>query len=387
MTDTGTFTTKLHLYNPAFYDASPISTTTVFTVNNTADTINFAVHKLGEFKDCSVSLFAAGSIVRPGFPVAYKIKCVNNGTEALTNRSLIFVKDSHLQFQNATISPQSISGDTLVWNLSQLQPDSIISITVNMLADNIPLINLNDTIYSFVSIDTTADYTPADNSAGLRQRVTGSFDPNDKQESHAGVITKLEVQRGNYLNYSIRFQNTGNDTAFNIIVRDSLDEKLSPGDFEMVECSHPYSFKITKGKYITWELPHTNLVDSFHNEPASHGYISYRIKPKAGVAVGDHINNNASIYFDFNLPVETNTETTIVRRTVAVWTGKVNTDWANKENWDINEVPDGEATVIIPASVANSPVVNRNAECYSIQVDPLASITINAGYNLLINGK
>jgi hypothetical protein len=37
------------------------------------------------------------------------------------------------------------------------------------------------------------------------------------------------------------------------------------------------------------------------------GYITFQIKPRAGYAVGDIIPNTASIYFDFNPPIITNT--------------------------------------------------------------------------------
>jgi hypothetical protein len=36
------------------------------------------------------------------------------------------------------------------------------------------------------------------------------------------------------------------------------------------------------------------------NEPASHGYVSFKIKPRPRVVIGDSLNNKAAIYFDFN---------------------------------------------------------------------------------------
>jgi len=54
------------------------------------------------------------------------------------------------------------------------------------------------------------------------------------------------------------------------------------------------------------------LPDSNVNEPLSHGFIHYRIKPKTSLVLNDSIQNNAAIYFDFNDPVITNTATTHV---------------------------------------------------------------------------
>ena len=44
----------------------------------------------------------------------------------------------------------------------------------------------------------------------------------------------------------------------------------------------------------------------------SHGYIAFRIKAKSNLTAGEYFQNKASIYFDYNLPVETNRTTTVV---------------------------------------------------------------------------
>jgi hypothetical protein len=48
------------------------------------------------------------------------------------------------------------------------------------------------------------------------------------------------------------------------------------------------------------------LADSNTSEPASHGYVTYRIKQNNNVAHLTQIQNSASIYFDFNPPIYTN---------------------------------------------------------------------------------
>ena len=44
--------------------------------------------------------------------------------------------------------------------------------------------------------------------------ITGAFDPNDKQVYPKGYGTSAYIRRDQELDYTIRFQNTGNDTAF-----------------------------------------------------------------------------------------------------------------------------------------------------------------------------
>lgn len=384
--DTGSFVTHLVLNNPVYYSALPVSDVSVFGSHFGADTVDFAVHKNGDFTDNTVSIFSTDN-VRPGRMTGYTIRLANNGTAPAIDRKLTIIKDSRLQYSSASITPLSISGDTITWNIDTLPVDALKFLNVSLLPGIPPVLDAGDTVYSSILFDSTADLNIADNYASVKQLVINSFDPNDKTEVHAGSISKLEVQQGNYLTYTIRFQNTGNDTAFNITIRDALDEKLSTGTFEMIATSHPYQLKIKDGKYLSWEFNDVMLVDSNHNEPASHGFVTYRIKSKSDLVLGDVINNAASIYFDFNQPVVTNTERTTVVKTIAIWTGAQSSAWDNKVNWNINAVPDAETVVIIPANVPNYPVVNSNASCFTLRVDSNATITVSEGVNLEITGK
>src|SRR5205823_7127966 len=43
------------------------------------------------------------------------------------------------------------------------------------------------------------------------------------------------------------------------------------------------------------------------NEPLSHGYVQFKVKLKTGLTNGTLIHNSGNIYFDFGVPVTTNT--------------------------------------------------------------------------------
>jgi uncharacterized repeat protein (TIGR01451 family) len=185
--------------------------------------------------------------------------------------------------------------------------------SIETVVDILPAVSIDDTLECRAIIDTTGDINKANNEAVVRQRVTGSYDPNDKQEAHGGFITPAELNAGKPLVYTIRFQNTGNDTAFNVVIRDTLPANSDWNSFEMVQASHPYTLTITDDRYAKWTFANILLVDSNRNEPLSHGYLTFRIKAASTVAIGDKINNSASIYFDFNPPVITNTTETEVK--------------------------------------------------------------------------
>jgi hypothetical protein len=53
-----------------------------------------------------------------------------------------------------------------------------------------------------------------------------------------------------------------------------------------------------------------NLEDSTSNEPASHGFILFKAKPRADLAPGTEAASTAYIFFDMNPPIVTNTALT-----------------------------------------------------------------------------
>lgn len=210
---------------------------------------------------------------------------------------------------SATPMPDRVSGDSLFWNFSNLNPFQEVAIDLSLAVGAPPLVNVMDTLRFKAFIEPVAqDQQLADNQDSVIRVATGSYDPNDKNENHGGHVTLSEASNG-YLSYVIRFQNMGTDTAFSIIVRDTLDEKLDWSSIEMIGASHVYSLQIADGNKCTWRFNNILLPHSAINEPASHGFISYRLKTK-NVQVNDVIKNSASIYFDFNLPVKTQTHET-----------------------------------------------------------------------------
>jgi hypothetical protein len=65
--------------------------------------------------------------------------------------------------------------------------------------------------------------------------------------------------------------------------------------------------QVLPGDVLKFTFDDIWLADSVSNEPASHGWVTYRITAKPGLAPLTQITNTAGIYFDFNAPVITNT--------------------------------------------------------------------------------
>ena len=107
--------------------------------------------------------------------------------------------------------------------------------------------------------------------------------------------------------YTIRFQNTGTDTAYTIIIRDTLDVNLDVNTFTITGASHPVRTIILQDRIVEFQFNSIFLPNSVVNEPKSHGFISYRIKPKTVLPAPVVIYNTAHIYFDFDFYEITNT--------------------------------------------------------------------------------
>lgn len=135
---------------------------------------------------------------------------------------------------------------------------------------------------------------------------TGSFDPNDKQGFPFGALSEHFIPMQQPIEYLIRFQNTGTDTAFSVVIKDTLDGNLDVNTIRPLGGSHPYLFNLNGTGIAQFSFHNIMLPDSNTNERASHGYIKFSIAPKASLPEGTIINNDAAIYFDFNKPVITN---------------------------------------------------------------------------------
>ncbi len=139
------------------------------------------------------------------------------------------------------------------------------------------------------------------------QANIGSYDPNDKQGFPAGFTEEHIIEPGQDIEYLIRFQNTGTDTAFKVVIVDVLPPELDLATVRPGASSHPYTYGVTPEGWLTFTFNDIMLPDSNVNEPASNGFVRFRASQVPGLSHGNVIANTALIYFDFNAPIQTNT--------------------------------------------------------------------------------
>lgn len=269
-------------------------------------TYYFPITSIQPYTDVSVTLFA-NSQPRPGFTYTNTIAIKNNSYTTVPFGNISFAKDNDVTI----ISVSEISIVSTVtgfdYSYSDLAPFETRNLTVTMQVPTMPTVNLGDVLTNSVSIEAIEnEVNLTNNTFSLSQVVVGSYDPNDKNESHGGKIVFADFTADDYLYYTIRFENTGTAAAEFIRIEDTLEDGLDETTFEMLNASHQYNVRRTDNQLI-WNFFDIDLPPTIEDAELSQGYIHFKIKPKPGFALGDVIENTAEIYFDYNPPIITNT--------------------------------------------------------------------------------
>jgi len=297
------FTVSVMNY-PSYYSVSPASQNVTFTTSST-EVVDFCVTANQSIEDLNITLLPTGG-ARPGFEADYQLVVENLGTQNVTNATVTVDFDDAMQsFVSASVTPTSTTANQLSFDITNLQPLTNQKIDFTQQTFQPPTVNGGDILSFTATVTPNAnDNTPTDNVFDFDQVVVNSYDPNDKQVLQGEEIYEEETDE--YLDYLIRFQNTGTASAINVRILDTLHPKLDYSSLKPVSASHNYHIEITDENQVEFIFDGINLPDENTNEPASHGFVAYKIKPKNDVAVGDFIEGDARIYFDFNAPIITN---------------------------------------------------------------------------------
>jgi hypothetical protein len=286
-------------------DCSPNTiSVNVAAPGNVYDNNNFYITPLNEVHD--VSVYTYGQNQRGGFTRDVYIYYYNKGTQ-LESGAVDYTFSNDWDYVSAIPQPDYYNPTTrtATWNYSNLNPYDQELITISM---SVPTsVGLNVLLSTEVKISTiNTDQYEQDNTASWQTFTTNSYDPNDIQVSPQGTTAEGYItSEQEELTYLIRFQNTGNDVAYNVTVKNPIDLNLKEYTITMIGASHDYKASIKDG-FITFDFEDINLPDSNHNEKESHGYVLYRVNRKSDLAPLTKILNSADIYFDYNVPVETN---------------------------------------------------------------------------------
>ena len=371
---------------PSFFTATPTTQTTNFTGSGNTETIDFCITANSQVNDVTVYSFTT-SESRPGFNTQLRIFYKNNGSTIIPSGTVTLnFNENQETFNNASITPDTQTNSSLTWNYTNLQPfqESYIDVhfTINTPVDATNPVNGGDTIsYTTTITPLTGDATSTDNTHIFSDIIVNAYDPNDVVCFEGDKISTAQVP--NDLTYRVRFQNTGTASAINIVVKDIIDTDLDMATFQPIAASHSYRTAITNTNKVEFIFENIQLADSTSNEPASHGWLFYKIKPKSNAVIGDNFDTTANIYFDYNAPVITNTYNTAVSTETTI--SDNNFEMALINAGLDKGIPDNKVFTNNVNVISNLDISNKNISDLTGLEDFTALTTLNVSNNLLTN--
>ena len=301
--DTGNYT--ISCIPPTYWSITTDSLNYHFYLSNPNilnSSFEFGIKPIPNITD--VGVYCDGHQTRPNHYENYWLNYKNIGTN--TQQGTLHLQyDPLLTFNSSIPLPDSQNGNILEWNYNTLQMQENRSINLYFLMPG--LSNLGDTIVSTCWINPIAgDSNIINNYDTLTQVISAPFDPNSKTVFPKGNGVEGYVNHGQELTYTIHFQNTGNTVAQNVILKDTIDTDMNVGTFTYLASSHQMTYEINGTGIITFSFNNIWLPDSSNGELESQGFVSYSIKPNAGLTDYTEVINKASIFFDDNPPIFTN---------------------------------------------------------------------------------
>ena len=293
----------------ASYSTLPASIPLSITNYNAVDTgLNIGVQTTPGIHDVAVDLVPL-TPVSPGQISFYAVQVTNlsNATETVTD-SMTNDPLMPLTYYEPFNSYNSAT-NTVYWNYYNLQPFGIVSDFAADAADASLVYNRDIYNWAGVTLNSAQDNNPNNNVDTCHQIVISPFDPNSKQSNQAGRTALGYIKSDQEIKYSIEFQNTGNSDAINVIVKDILDPGFDLKTFRFIGSSAAFATCDVRlvGDTVYFRFSEMMLPPSSINPTGSIGWVYFSIKPKANLPNQTALHNTASIYFDRNAPIQTNT--------------------------------------------------------------------------------
>lgn len=281
------------------------------TISQPLDT---TVVNFGLFPDGDPSALAATATSGPtrcGFSVPFWLTVENRGVATADGQLVVqfdtLLYDGGVQFDAVTPPPSSVNGGLVTWTFDTLLPSRTLDVHFDLTLPGPDFIgDTLDLDVHFVRLDSSGDTLFRD-SLHFASEINCAYDPNDKLTEPNYPDYENYILPGDSVIYTIRFQNTGTDTAFTVRLEDRLSAFYEYGSLRMLAASHPYNYTLdpTDG-LLTVQFDQILLPPQSQDNAGSQGFIKFRVDLRDGVPVPHRLRNSADIFFDFNPPIRTN---------------------------------------------------------------------------------
>lgn len=242
-----------------------------------------------------------------GGAMPYYVSYDNAGTTLLSPLVSLTYNNYLLAYDSCTDATAVATANGIITGEPNMQPgkrnDFVSYFTVK------PSANIGDTLTTVFSITSPN----ASQSDSIYMIVEGGTPSPDAQRATPS-LTDVQVAAGKEIVYSIGFKNTGNDTAYNVVITDTLSNLLQANTLQMIASSHPCKTTV-KGNLVTFELLNIKLPKASSNALKSIGFVSFKIKPKNNLTAGTIITNKANTYYNYRAP-QSSIATTVIKTVV-----------------------------------------------------------------------
>lgn len=243
----------------------------------------------------------ATGIMRCNQYTQVNVSVMNVGSAPLNGRVTVQHEERSM-VKNFNPALLSMTDTTITWQIAQLLPGQVFKPSYQARIPN-PVSN-NDSLHFTIRVYDANDsllFTET-----LAYLIRCSYDPNDLQVRPDRIGDENLTLRTEALTYQVRFQNTGNDTAFYVRIDDVLHKDIDRRTLMLIDASHKGRMILCSNDTLCYIMDTIQLVDDKTNYEASQGYVVFTAKTKFDITEGTVVPNQAHIFFDANAPVITN---------------------------------------------------------------------------------
>lgn len=262
-------------------------------------------------EDFRVTIIPIRALNQSSLPI-YRVVYQNIGNTESYSRLEINYDTNRMSYAGGTPRFDSNTGEKLIWNYQSFAPMESKSVDLIFRAGSNPDQNPQNTpLITANLIVANPDINEADNSYELDLPFDYNILPNSMLVTEGNELEIDQVDKN--LFYTIYFENITDNEINYLRIEQQLPDNLDWDSFEPVEMSHEGHTRITDGNNIAYVFYDIGLTTASEDPANSRGFITYRVKPKSGVSIGEVLESSASIYFDNNPPLVTNlVQTTII---------------------------------------------------------------------------
>lgn len=254
--------------------------------------------------DRRVSLIALDPF-RPGFLTRLKVHCQNKGSDGST-AMVKMTLPGNLELVSTDPAAGIIAGDSVVWEMPNFPMFGYADFMVTVKTP--ATVSLGTSLVFSTQIGPVdTDLQPEDNVDTSAFVVVGAYDPNNKQVNQGMVVSPGQLAEGRAFLYTLKFQNVGSYPASAVRITDTIQPSLDPATFQLIAASHPVKVSLHNDRVFEFLFDSIRLHPALSDPEGSEGFVQFAIRPVSGLNIGDKILNSASIYFDYNAAIATNT--------------------------------------------------------------------------------